>query len=104
LAIHQDGAILRWVQHRDVSSGAATCVPEAWWRFQYTATKLLETGRGEMYCSECKAKVSHDQLPRAKNQSRGNWVFSSFKCAKGHPLLDVETVHYCVRKIGAEGV
>ena len=49
LAVHQDGAILRWVQQRDVNAIAAVCVPEAWWRFQYAAKMLLEDGRG----SEC---------------------------------------------------
>ncbi len=104
LAVHQDGAILRWVQQRDVNAIAAVCVPEAWWRFQYAAKMLLEDGRGVVHCSKCNSKVSHDQFPRAENLSRGNWVFSTFKCAEGHTLLDVETVHYCVRKIGAEGV
>lgn len=97
LAKDQDGAILRWIQHRDVNSNVPTNVPDAWWRFQYMANQLLKTGRGEMYCSKCNAKVTHDQLPAAEDQSRGNWVFDTNKCPTGHLLLDVETLHYSVR-------
>jgi hypothetical protein len=97
LAHDQDGAILRWVQNRDVSSNVPIDMPDDWWRFQYTATTLLETSRGEMYCSKCNAKVTHDQLPVTQDQSRGNWVFDTHKCPAGHLLLDVETLHFSVR-------
>ena len=98
LANHQDGAILRWVQNRDVNSNVPIDIPDDWWRFQYTADKLLEEGHGEMRCLKCNATVTHDQLPTAEDQSRGNWVFSTFRCPVGHTLLDVETVHFCVRR------
>ena len=98
LAYDQDGAILRWVQHRDASSNVPSNVPSAWWRFQYTANQLLKAGRGEMHCLMCNAKVATNQPPDSQDQSRGNWVFSTFKCPDGHTLLDVETLHFCVRQ------
>jgi hypothetical protein len=98
LARDQDGAILRWIQQRDVKSEVPTKVPDSWWRFQYTANRLVESGRCEMYCLQCNTKISKEQFPDAEDQFRGNWVFSTIKCAEGHTLLDVETLHYCVRQ------
>jgi hypothetical protein len=94
----QDGAILRWVQNRDSNSNVSIDIPDNWWRFQYTANKLLQKGHGELRCLKCSATVTHEQLPTAEDQSRGNWVFSTFRCPKGHTLLDVETVHFYVRR------
>jgi hypothetical protein len=98
LASDQEGAILRWVQNRDANSNVPIDMPDDWWRFQYTADTLLGKGRGEAHCSKCNASVTQDQLPVTEDQSRGNWMFSTYRCPKGHTLLDVETVHFCVRR------
>ena len=94
----QDGAIFNWVKARDDGIAAPSSVPESWWRFQFIADTLLETGRGEVHCLKCNAKVSQSQLPNAENQARGSWAFNTLKCPEGHTLLDVETLHYRVRR------
>ncbi len=97
LAKNDEGAILNWLRQRDDSITVPTVVPQAWWRFEFIADKVLRNGRGEVRCLKCNEPIPMNKLLQKDDHGRRGWNSNRLVCPNGHQLLVVKTIHSHVR-------
>lgn len=94
LASDHEGAILNWLRARDDSVTTTVEVPQAWWRFRFVANAELRAGRGQIFCHECQASISHDAMRFNDDIGCPSLNTDRLLCPNGHLVLAVDRVHY----------
>ena len=90
------GAILNWIQHREINNQTLTDVPELWSDFQYIANDLIRLGEGKVHCKLCAKTFPTGALIPVDDIAKRGWNFERLLCDKGHKLIIVDTGHIFV--------
>lgn len=92
---YEQAALVSWVKARDRSIKTPTEVPVQI-NFQNIAVSLLDAGFGLIECNACAIQYSADKLRRQMPSLHRGWNKITYRCPKGHALLQYNYVHIYV--------
>ncbi|GAC32080.1 hypothetical protein [Paraglaciecola polaris] len=89
----QERNMHRWLRAYDPALQLCTGLPEAFDRFEYIASSMIEAGKGQVYCKTC-AKLYAAKDVKTEDEGQGGWILGAIRCPREHLLARRKKIHF----------